>query len=470
MGQSIPTFFENSETDDNKNTELQPKRKPVQKSDQERICFGQDISISNIHRVTNTVSLSILVPYLTYGGSLNHLTSSYTIYECIANIISEYTAIRREINKSFEFKIYIDTTTHKVPKSIFTRTILCGCSYNGLVYLVTPVNHHAIKANLYMLDGGYYAPHSKQLTMNKFPTCKVSFDEHRCCVVSHFTHEHANTMIIDGMILVSKRLNIIYGYSMIKGLYIVKKFKPYIQTNENNDPEDNIIDMVVIQKDEKVIRLWRQNLDAFVLTSAFNLFGICVTKQSFKIQKICHFGEMEQLEPSNCSNCWYDETAKSLFVIYKNMENQSVELKIYNADSLVVDDVVIPKEFEECLHNDYLHAKRSFLFYHKPSKSLLLFFARNVVQMVIDFGTKQISTLNIGMFGTFEDIKELNYYFKGIHSEKTSICDQIIGFDEQRSCVILNLNRCKKEVSCLYKFKVCVIRATDFATEWKNII
>ena len=50
-----------------------------------------------------------------------------------------------------------------------------------------------------------------------------------------------------------------------------------------------------------------------------------------------------------------------------------------------------------------------------------------------------------------------------------SICDYIIGFDEKRSCIILNYNESERELKFLYRFKVDIKRATDFASTWQSI-
>ena len=51
-----------------------------------------------------------------------------------------------------------------------------------------------------------------------------------------------------------------------------------------------------------------------------------------------------------------------------------------------------------------------------------------------------------------------------------SIVDSIIGYDELRSCIILNFNQYENELSYIYKFKVDIKRATDFASEWKSLL
>merc|ERR1712048_151063 len=51
-----------------------------------------------------------------------------------------------------------------------------------------------------------------------------------------------------------------------------------------------------------------------------------------------------------------------------------------------------------------------------------------------------------------------------------SFCDFIIGFDELRSCIIVNLDECRKELRSLYKFKVLVVSVNDLNINWQPII
>ena len=59
---------------------------------------------------------------------------------------------------------------------------------------------------------------------------------------------------------------------------------------------------------------------------------------------------------------------------------------------------------------------------------------------------------------------------KGSKQRKLSICDFIIGFDELRSCLIINLNECRKELQTLYKFKIFVMSINDLDVKWRRVI
>ncbi len=161
-------------------------------------------------------------------------------------------------------------------------------------------------------------------------------------------------MIIDGVIVCNKKLNVIYGYSMIKhSLFVIKQFgesEPNLVYNYKlNKYEIKYLDG---WKDEKIVNIWRQNLDCFVLTNKFNLFGIKITQKSFKINKICKFKkDMNEIE--TYSHCWYDIQSKALLIIYKY---KSVKFKIYKSDinKSISFNLFLPKQFKLLLNKYYI--------------------------------------------------------------------------------------------------------------------
>ena len=57
-----------------------------------------------------------------------------------------------------------------------------------------------------------------------------------------------------------------------------------------------------------------------------------------------------------------------------------------------------------------------------------------------------------------------------LDEEDMNVCDAIIGYDEYRSCLILNLKKCSQELSLLYKFRISIIRLRDVVDNWKRIL
>lgn len=579
-----------------------------------KIVTKRQTSDDNDDDTDDSYQLIDLYPYLTYNGSINTISSSLTLLENIANIISTYAAIKETINKSFEFKVQINKLDaarpvnkvsypgrgnhyHFHPPSLshhgqdddeLFADILCGCSWKGMVYIVAPINHPNINAKLYMIDGGYFE-NSKQLEqIFPFHTSKYSLDPNFCCVISHI-HNNNNTnngslnininksikydpklsMVIDGIIMVNSKLDTIYGLHLINnnnGLFILKRFNSEIKeismlSNQNNDnPNDDIYNQESKEKNEFVINLWRQELDAFVLTSKFNLYGIRVQQNKFKFEKVCTF--MEAVEDitnvGTYSNCWFDTEHKLLFLIFRNMKNNTVQFKMYESDrskwtnntlsnmssrsdkyeddesedknaivvwdkhsdskSMISDisssiassiDINIPHKLQNVLNQNYLSCNKSTLLYHKQTNTFLIYFGLYVVQLKVDFGKRILIAINIGnineeassegkaRFDSRKPSINRNAQFmanefiantlfdmnndmntKSIASEwintnplppEKSICDHIIGFDEKRSCIILNYNESERELKFLYKFKVDIKRATDFASTWQSI-
>merc|ERR1712129_160435 len=50
-----------------------------------------------------------------------------------------------------------------------------------------------------------------------------------------------------------------------------------------------------------------------------------------------------------------------------------------------------------------------------------------------------------------------------------SFYDFIIGFDELRSCLVVNLDECWRELQSLYKFKILVVSINDLNIKWTPI-
>eukprot|EP01084_Bolivina_argentea_P038168 70589_1 len=79
-----------------------------------------------------------LYPYLTYYKSLNGYSSSSNTFEIIANIIYSYMGNNQIIkNKTFSLSIYLN----KPEKELKSNIILCDSSWNGLIYLISPINN-----------------------------------------------------------------------------------------------------------------------------------------------------------------------------------------------------------------------------------------------------------------------------------------------------------------------------------------
>eukprot|EP01084_Bolivina_argentea_P132421 233685_1 len=457
----------------------------------------------------------------------------------IAFIISEYAEIKSSINTTLEFRAIIKSTdinTNLIRADVF-ENMLCAATWNGILYLVNPLNHNKLNSHIYTINNGYHSGNLQQRMLCEIQSSsKILFDPNLCCSVSHIVNRkqipYKNTnifypnssMIIDGLIFCNSELNIVYGYSIISGLYQIQKFK---KTKSHND----------IERYEVVINLWRQNIDAFVLTSKFNLYGIRIEQNSFrKIAKICCFkqalNDIKDIE--KYINCWYDIDNKILFLVYKNINNNNVQFKMYESDRIYRDyddkedecdgtivwdkysnastiDIQIPKSLEFILDNTYTKYNKSKLFYHKPSNTLLLFFGLYLIQITIDFKMKILTTVNVGiihnvdfddkqkydadvqlqeikrdlmklnnerisnhLMGDIESMQNLSINSELINEKplplESTITDHIIGYDEFRSCIILNFNQYQKELSTLYKFEVSIMRATDFASDWKKLL
>ena len=547
-----------------------------------------------------------LYPYLTYNAAVNNITSNMKPLEKIAYIISIYAAmedsIKDSFKTSFEFKVeikkskknsyshsnnsqqkpYFDLIQDDPDSSIFTN-ILCGCSWHGTVYIIAPINNPNCNAKLYQIDGGYFPPKSRQKEkMLKFETSKYSFDRHFCCVISLMSFNRSN--IINAIIFVNSRLDTIYGYHTINNSEGIKTLMVFDSASKNinklirDDSTDNDEDMIsVISKQETVIKLWRQELDAFVLTSKFNLYGIKVQQNKFKMEKLCTFREaLHDIKGiTKYTNCWYDIDENVLFVVYKNVTDQSVQFKMYHSDrrktttlnydematdlndknaviawdkdnynashsqssktnknttivwdkesmhsskhSLspstassvisITSNIEMHNKLQTILNNNYINCNKSNLFHHKPSNTLLLFFGLYLIQLNIDFKQRKLMKVNIGNIDDIEinekrknevrrkselitkSMNQLNVgvadrlfggdqTYSSINSEyinanplpaEMSICDHIIGFDESRSCIILNPNQYEKEFNTVYRFKVNVRRVTDFASKWEEL-
>eukprot|EP01083_Nonionella_stella_P266912 902274_1 len=77
--------------------------------------YGHAIPEPKSDTSNSSFTLQDLYPYITYSGSINHIISSLTLLENIANIISIYAGIKNTINKSFSFKVYMDKNKTSQP-------------------------------------------------------------------------------------------------------------------------------------------------------------------------------------------------------------------------------------------------------------------------------------------------------------------------------------------------------------------
>lgn len=146
----------------------------------------------------------------------------------------------------------------------------------------------------------------------------------------------------------------------------------------------------------------------------------------------------------------------------QNVENNDEDLDDLGLGSIEC-EYQIPKELQKCLDDYYFLSANSFLFHHKPSKCLLLMFNEYVVQMAIDFNTKCMTTLNVGNIDNMND-KENEAEIE-LNRTETNVSENIIGYNEFRSCLILHLKECAKELSLVYTFKISMIMATGFASK-----
>ena len=469
----------------------------------------------------NNVTLLSLFPYLTYCIPLNTINNENKLdpLSFIAYIINEYIQIN--MNQTMDLKVSLESVnsisavniiSNSIRPSIFTN-MLCGCSWNSKIYLINPINNSMINSNIYTIHNNQHRIDS-QLALST-----IKYDPNLCCAISCIPNKDSQSidkirnsaMIIDGVIMINSDLNTIYGHSIINGLYKIKKFK---KTDAHND----------IERFEVIINLWRQNLDAFVLTSKFNLYGIRITQKGFAIKKICQFEEaLQDIDDIHDSvdyvDSCYDIDTKQLLLIYKDVNAQSVRFKVYKSDrsnatepkneveddddDLGLDDaeveyetpggpndsdkdkynVKIPKELQECLDQYYFLSAKSFLFYHLLSESLLLVFNGYIVQFKMDFVQKKLIMVNIGIVEELEkktkslmmkEMKSSESHSQSedmkLDEENMNVCDAIIGYDEYRSCLILNLKECSQELSLLYKFRISIIRLRDVVNNWKRIL
>eukprot|EP01083_Nonionella_stella_P071884 193387_1 len=442
-------------------------------------------------------SLLSLYPYLTYHRSLNTFSQSLNLLQSIAKLISEYMGNKQIIkNETFELYIHVKKSNQR----LIANNMLCGCSWNGLVYLIAPANNNATHANWYMIDE-YSAP-SKQITMKELDAKSILFDTRLCCVISHivsYTIPYklmCDPMIIDGIIFCNQGLNIIYGYSIVNGLFVIKQFtesEPMLKYNYLTQKYH--IKYMDGWMDEKVVHLWRQNLDCFVLTNKFNLYGIKVTQTSFQICKIRKYISHDDTD-AHCV-CWYDINTKALLVIDSSGGGA---FKVYRMDKTC--ELRIPHQLESQMNQYFDVASRNqFLFHHKASDTLLFLFGSYIVEMDVDFERVKFKRVNMGKikdFNTFEmslvhqmehdgfkmnvsnvvvnnddryhnpDVVKLMMKIKS--SSNLSICDFICGYDELKSCIVIDLNECTKKLERVYKFKILLISIHDFEILWKQLI
>ncbi len=89
-------------------------------------------------------------------------------------------------NKTFELGIRL----RSAKKVLQSNIILCGSSWNGLIYLIAPINNNIVNANWYMIDE-YNPNKSKQIAMIEFPyglqssNCYIFDNNLYCtCVIS----------------------------------------------------------------------------------------------------------------------------------------------------------------------------------------------------------------------------------------------------------------------------------------------
>merc|ERR1711971_1535951 len=217
------------------------------------------------------------------------------------------------------------------------------------------------------------------------------------------------------------------------------------------------------------------------------LFGIRMNAKTFRICKICQFRKDIQ-SISLYADCWYDTKSKALLLLHKT--SRTVQFKIYEMDNTVSFNLKLPKQLQILLDSEYITAKKSCLYRHKPTDSLLLFFGCNVVLFAVDFDNVKLISLSIGRIKEFnpmeiksinkmnvdgfrmnasnvvlDDVDRFDFDYNSDLSilmrrirdlDGVSFSDFIIGFDELRSCLVVNLDECRRELQSLYKFKILV--------------
>ena len=114
---------------------------------------------------------------------------------------------------------------------------------------------------------------------------QLVLDDSLCCVASHLVrhnldvldmrHAHAAPMIIDGLVCCNASRNVVIGYSATKSAS-----EP--ETAFNFATRKYEVRFADGAADERVLHMWRQQLDALVLSSTGKLYGVKVTRMSFR--------------------------------------------------------------------------------------------------------------------------------------------------------------------------------------------
>ena len=210
------------------------------------------------------------------------------------------------------------------------------------------------------------------------------------------------------------------------------------------NPNDDIYNQASKERNEYVVNIWRQELDAFVLTSKFNLYGIRVQQNKFKFEKVCTFmeGAEDITNIDKYTDCWYDTKHKLLFLIFRNIKNRSVQFKMYESDRSKYSNLnmnsMTPGSID--YNKNESEDKNATVVWDKYSDSK---------SGISDISSSIASSININIPSKLQNVLNNNYFScnKSTLLYHKHLADKIATKSEDDYSKVVNFIRCK--VACI---------------------